>query len=181
VVVILPHEKSGLWSAFVNLLTGAIGVGILSFPYAFKSAGLVGITVLGLLFAALNAYTLWLLARFAHRHAAHLVTHPTYEALVRRVLGPRFGFPAFSSPNAPLTRVSCVSCVSCVACVVCVVRVVCGCRAYAVVEACILFNTVGALSAFLIVVGDLVRHATARATHTHTRHTTQIMIRLPTG
>ncbi|ELR11170.1 transmembrane amino acid transporter protein [Acanthamoeba castellanii str. Neff] len=116
VVVILPHEKSGLWSAFVNLLTGAIGVGILSFPYAFKSAGLVGITVLGLLFAALNAYTLWLLARYAHRHAAHLVAHPTYESLVRRVLGP---------------------------------------RAYAVVEACILFNTVGALSAFLIVVGDL--------------------------
>lgn len=115
-VVILPHEKSGLWSAFVNLLTGAIGVGILSFPYAFKSAGLVGITVLGLLFAALNAYTLWLLARYAHRHAAHLVSHPTYESLVRRVLGP---------------------------------------RAYAVVEACILFNTVGALSAFLIVVGDL--------------------------
>jgi hypothetical protein len=30
-------------------------------------------------------------------------------------------------------------------------------RAYVVAEACILFNTVGALSAFLIVVGDLVR------------------------
>ena len=99
-VVILPHEKSGLWSAFVNLLTGAIGVVILSFPYAFKSAGLVGITVLGLLFAALNAYTLWLLARFAHRHAAHLVPHPTYEALVRRVLGPRFAsFPPFLPPT----------------------------------------------------------------------------------
>lgn len=31
------------------------------------------------------------------------------------------------------------------------------CRAYVVMVVCILFNTVGALSAYLIVVGDLVR------------------------
>jgi hypothetical protein len=89
VVVVGPPPQGSLWGGFMNLLTGAIGVGILSFPFAFKSAGVVGITVLGLFFALFNAYTLSLLARYARLHSSYLAPHPTYEALVGRVLGKR--------------------------------------------------------------------------------------------
>lgn len=85
-----PAKSSGgggLVGAYFTLLTGAIGVGILSFPYAFRSAGLAGNLFLGLAFAVLNAYTLWVLASLAHRYGPHLRQFATYEALVHHVLG----------------------------------------------------------------------------------------------
>jgi amino acid permease len=62
------HIKLGL-TAFANLATGAIGVGILSFPFAFKSSGIVLTLCMMVLFSGVNVLTLGSLCYAKYVHA----------------------------------------------------------------------------------------------------------------
>ncbi|KJE97029.1 hypothetical protein CAOG_07515 [Capsaspora owczarzaki ATCC 30864] len=81
-------KKATLLSAYTNLATAAVGVGILSYPYAFDAAGVLMIVLLTLVFIVVNGYTLQVLADFAQRHQAKLTLY-SYEELVQVVLGRR--------------------------------------------------------------------------------------------
>ncbi len=88
------HEHNAtLLGSYMNLVTAAIGVGILSYPYAFMSAGILFATLLSIFFALLNMYTLWILCRFAAKHFAQL-HHMTFEELIKIVLGHKYLHPS---------------------------------------------------------------------------------------
>jgi amino acid permease len=72
-------------SASVALLcNSAVGAGVLALPFALARAGLAGGLLLCALFCACEAFTLYVLAKFAERYGAR-----TYGQLVRRALGRR--------------------------------------------------------------------------------------------
>jgi hypothetical protein len=121
------HPPSDLTRVCVHCaLSSAAGAGLLSYPYAMKCAGVVLTVIFTLIFAALNAYGLNLLARLTGKYYDRLKYH-TYEELVGIVLGP---------------------------------------RAYKVCVAFLLWNVLGAMSGFLIIIGD------RNDTHTHAHNIT---------
>ncbi|KAL6764771.1 transmembrane amino acid transporter protein-domain-containing protein [Haematococcus lacustris] len=69
-------------SSVFTLCNSAIGAGVLSLPYAFRHAGLVGGVVLCLTIGSAEGFTLYVLSKFAERYKAD-----TYGQLVRRSLG----------------------------------------------------------------------------------------------
>lgn len=76
-----PVGMSALSSVF-TLCNSAIGAGVLSLPFAFKHSGLVGGVVLCVLVGAAEAFTLYVLSKFAERYQAD-----SYGSLVRKTLG----------------------------------------------------------------------------------------------
>eukprot|EP00879_Flechtneria_rotunda_P015774 GHRR01016496.1.p1 GENE.GHRR01016496.1~~GHRR01016496.1.p1 ORF type:complete len:334 (+),score=80.43 GHRR01016496.1:326-1327(+) len=75
-------EGASSLSSVFTLCNSAIGAGVLSLPYAFQCAGLVGCLLLCLLVSGLEAFTLYVLAKYAERYDAR-----SYGTLVRRALG----------------------------------------------------------------------------------------------
>ena len=61
-----PGESA--WSSVFTLANTAIGVGVLSFPYAFRLTGFAGGAILCLVVAILELYTLRTLVRAADRY-----------------------------------------------------------------------------------------------------------------
>ncbi|KAF8059975.1 slc38a7 [Scenedesmus sp. PABB004] len=82
--VVLGTEGASSLSSVATLCNSAIGAGVLSLPFAFAAAGLVGCLILCLVVAASEAFTMYVLAKFAERYDA-----PSYGSLVRRALGKR--------------------------------------------------------------------------------------------
>uniref|UniRef100_A0A383V4T9 Amino acid transporter transmembrane domain-containing protein n=1 Tax=Tetradesmus obliquus TaxID=3088 RepID=A0A383V4T9_TETOB len=80
--VLLGTEGASSLSSVFTLCNSAIGAGVLSLPYAFQCAGLVGCLVLSLCVAGLEAFTMYVLAKFAERYDAN-----SYGSLIRRALG----------------------------------------------------------------------------------------------
>eukprot|EP00892_Ulva_mutabilis_P003484 jgi/Ulvmu1/1507/UM011_0237.1 len=78
--------QTSSWGAVFNLGNSAIGAGILAFPYAFQSAGLVGASLMCIVVAVLELGTMnnLIKAATAHRSLA-------YQSLVRSALGPAAG------------------------------------------------------------------------------------------
>mmetsp|Transcript_9059 Transcript_9059/g.22788 ORF Transcript_9059/g.22788 Transcript_9059/m.22788 type:complete len:480 (+) Transcript_9059:254-1693(+) len=72
----------GAWASVATLSNTAIGVGVLSFPYAFRLTGLVGGLLLCGAVAALEQFTLNTLVRGAARYRAL-----SYQSVVERCLG----------------------------------------------------------------------------------------------
>lgn len=83
----LLSPSAQLFVAATNLFIAAAGAGILSYPFAVKSQGIVLNVLLSLCFAALNCYTDLVLATTAFRVRRSLVAL-TYEEICLRVLGP---------------------------------------------------------------------------------------------
>lgn len=74
--------------AWANLATGAIGVGVLSFAFAFKSAGLGQTLVMMFAFALLNSLTLYSMLLGGEYTLAKTRSAPaSYEQVVLTVLG----------------------------------------------------------------------------------------------
>ncbi|KAI8476075.1 MAG: AAAP aminoacid transporter 5 [Monoraphidium minutum] len=69
-------------SSVATLLNSAVGAGVLSLPYAFACAGLLGGIVLCLVVAGAESFSLYVLSKFAERYDAH-----SYGSLVRKALG----------------------------------------------------------------------------------------------
>ncbi|KAL6772315.1 hypothetical protein ACKKBG_A29755 [Auxenochlorella protothecoides x Auxenochlorella symbiontica] len=78
-----PGEASAR-SSIVTLINSSVGVGVLSLPYAFRAAGWVGGLALLAFVATVEAFTLYVLSRYAEHTDA-----VTYAIVVRRMLGPR--------------------------------------------------------------------------------------------
>eukprot|EP01087_Luapelamoeba_hula_P013641 TRINITY_DN389_c0_g1_i1.p1 TRINITY_DN389_c0_g1~~TRINITY_DN389_c0_g1_i1.p1 ORF type:complete len:529 (+),score=77.35 TRINITY_DN389_c0_g1_i1:235-1821(+) len=111
------HKGPSLFGAYANLATGIVGVGILSYPYAFSHAGSITNIIMTVVFTALNIYSLYLLTAFAEQQIRlKTLSQQTYEELVRLTLGPVW---------------------------------------YYVAVGFILILTLGALTAYLIVVADM--------------------------
>ncbi|KIY99600.1 AAAP family transporter: amino acid [Monoraphidium neglectum] len=84
--VLLGTEGATSLSSVSTLCNTALGAGVLGLPYAFARAGLVGCLLLSLSVAALEAFTMYVLAKFAERYDA-----PSYGTLIRRALGRKTG------------------------------------------------------------------------------------------
>lgn len=69
-------------SSVATLCNSAIGAGVLSLPFAFRCAGMLGGLVLCLLVAAAESFSLYVLSKFAERYDAR-----SYGSLIRRALG----------------------------------------------------------------------------------------------
>uniref|UniRef100_A0A7S0RPD5 Amino acid transporter transmembrane domain-containing protein n=1 Tax=Chlamydomonas leiostraca TaxID=1034604 RepID=A0A7S0RPD5_9CHLO len=69
-------------SSVMTLCNSAIGAGVLSLPFAFSHAGLVGGILLCFFIGLAEAFTLYVLSKFAERYHAD-----SYGVLVRRTLG----------------------------------------------------------------------------------------------
>lgn len=69
-------------SSVATLCNSAIGAGVLSLPFAFRCAGLLGGLALCLGVGAAESFSLYVLSKFAERYGAH-----SYGSLVRRALG----------------------------------------------------------------------------------------------
>ncbi|KAF6257139.1 transmembrane amino acid transporter protein-domain-containing protein [Scenedesmus sp. NREL 46B-D3] len=80
--VLFGTEGASSLSSVFTLCNSAVGAGVLSLPYAFQCAGLVGCLVLSLCVAGLESFTMYVLAKFAERYDAN-----SYGSLVRRALG----------------------------------------------------------------------------------------------
>lgn len=73
-------------SSVLTLINSAVGAGVLSFPFALRATGwAAGLACIALV-AGTEAYTLYVLARFAEHAGAK-----SYGALVRQMLGPAGG------------------------------------------------------------------------------------------
>uniref|UniRef100_A0A7S3VGS3 Amino acid transporter transmembrane domain-containing protein n=1 Tax=Dunaliella tertiolecta TaxID=3047 RepID=A0A7S3VGS3_DUNTE len=77
----LSPTLSSLQSVFM-LCNSAIGAGVLSLPFAFQHAGLLGGILLCVVMAGAESFTMYVLSKFAQRHNAE-----TYGSLVRATLG----------------------------------------------------------------------------------------------
>lgn len=75
------REGTALGSVF-NLVNSAVGSGVLSFPWAYRSTGLAMALLVTVAAFGLTQFTQLVLIRTAHRHRA-----PTLQALVHRALG----------------------------------------------------------------------------------------------
>lgn len=65
-------------SSYLTLLNAAVGAGVLSFPSAFRETGWAGGLILLLVVGLVEAFTLYVLSRYAESTGAR-----TYTALVR--------------------------------------------------------------------------------------------------
>lgn len=65
-------------SSYITLLNAAVGAGVLCFPSAFRDAGWAGGLLLLVSVAATEAFTLYVLSRYAESTGAR-----TYSSLVR--------------------------------------------------------------------------------------------------
>jgi hypothetical protein len=65
VLVTEGPRPAGTWSAIVTLLNCAVGAGVLSFPLAFSCTGWLAGLVTTVLVAATEAFTLYVLSRYA--------------------------------------------------------------------------------------------------------------------
>eukprot|EP01111_Echinosteliopsis_oligospora_P010181 TRINITY_DN3117_c0_g1_i3.p1 TRINITY_DN3117_c0_g1~~TRINITY_DN3117_c0_g1_i3.p1 ORF type:complete len:412 (-),score=43.32 TRINITY_DN3117_c0_g1_i3:259-1494(-) len=111
--VALLERKGTVWGSISNLMNSAIGAGILSLPFAYKSSGLMLGVILTIILAVSCGYSLILIAQTAEQYPQC----STYEKLVNHVYGPKWAL---------------------------------------VVTACIILQTVGACTGFLIIIGDLL-------------------------
>lgn len=73
-------------TAIVTLINSAVGVGVLSFPFAFRCAGYVGGLLALAAIASAEAFTLYVLSRYAEATGAD-----SYAAVARGTLGPGAG------------------------------------------------------------------------------------------
>eukprot|EP00878_Enallax_costatus_P011109 GHUV01011602.1.p1 GENE.GHUV01011602.1~~GHUV01011602.1.p1 ORF type:complete len:461 (+),score=81.03 GHUV01011602.1:314-1696(+) len=78
----LGTEGASSLSSVFTLCNTAIGAGVLSLPYAFECAGLVGCFILCLVVSSLESFTMYVLAKFSERYDAS-----SYGSLIRRALG----------------------------------------------------------------------------------------------
>ncbi|CAK0787069.1 hypothetical protein CVIRNUC_010285 [Coccomyxa viridis] len=76
------EDGSSSMSSVFTLCNSAIGAGVLSLPYAFRKSGLVGCFLLCIILGACEAFTMYVLSKFAERYQA-----PTYSGLIRKALG----------------------------------------------------------------------------------------------
>lgn len=72
-----PDSIAGLKSSIITMINSAIGAGILSLPYAFRCTGWAAGCAAILLLGAVEAYTAFVLCRFAEHTGSK-----TYGALV---------------------------------------------------------------------------------------------------
>ena len=121
-----PYVPEGTrLSTGINLAISAAGAGVLSFPFAFLQQGVALGTLLTLVFACFNIFTLAVLVHFTlllHRRGE--LRARTYEELCLHMLGE---------------------------------------RAYVAAVLCIVIGTVGALTGFFIIVGDIAVPVLVRA------------------
>lgn len=75
------------WVSVFNMCNAAIGTGVLSFPYAYKQTGLLGGLLLTVLIYMIEVFALCILIRVAEKHQC-----PTYQELVRTLLGSKMAF-----------------------------------------------------------------------------------------
>lgn len=81
--LVLGTEGASSLSSVFTLCNSAIGAGVLSLPYAFSCAGLVGCMLLCLVVAGLEAFTMYVLSKYAERYGGAA----SYGLLIRRALG----------------------------------------------------------------------------------------------
>lgn len=84
-----PGSHSSLSSATLTLAVAAAGAGMLSFGYATRVQGMASTVTCTILFAALNAYTMAVVARMTQAFRHRLEGQGSYDELVRACLGPR--------------------------------------------------------------------------------------------
>ncbi|KAL4855593.1 putative sodium-coupled neutral amino acid transporter 7 [Chlorella vulgaris] len=77
-----PAGGASALSSVFTLLNSAVGAGVLSLPFAFREAGWAGCLLLTLAVAIIEAFTLYVLARYAE-----VTGSGTYSDLVRKMLG----------------------------------------------------------------------------------------------
>jgi len=77
-------RNATLFGAYANLITGIVGVGVLSFPYAFLQTGVYLNMIFTIAFGLLNVYTITLMSRtFTERLIrTNQLKHATYEGVV---------------------------------------------------------------------------------------------------
>jgi sodium-coupled neutral amino acid transporter 7/8 len=75
-------ERSSAVSSVFTLLSSAVGAGILSLPYAFRSAGWAGGLFVIILIATIESFTLYVLSRYAETSGSK-----TYTQLCTKYLG----------------------------------------------------------------------------------------------
>lgn len=80
--IVLGEDGATAVSSVFTLCNSAIGAGVLSLPFAFMRAGLVGCFLLCVVLGLAEAFTLYVLSKFAERYDAH-----SYGSLVRKALG----------------------------------------------------------------------------------------------
>ena len=76
------------FAAFCNLAAGAIGIGVLSFPYAYSATGLALGLVMSALFCAINVFVALSLLSTCEAAARAGDAPPSLEAVAARTLGP---------------------------------------------------------------------------------------------
>eukprot|EP01025_Chloroclados_australasicus_P051016 TRINITY_DN5931_c3_g1_i7.p1 TRINITY_DN5931_c3_g1~~TRINITY_DN5931_c3_g1_i7.p1 ORF type:complete len:637 (+),score=44.50 TRINITY_DN5931_c3_g1_i7:195-2105(+) len=76
--------KSSAWSVVFNICCIAIGLGVLSFPFAFRCAGLVGGLLLCIVCGWVTTYCMNVITRHASKHGCY-----TFQDLVKCSLGER--------------------------------------------------------------------------------------------
>eukprot|EP00798_Chlamydomonas_sp_ICE-L_P026862 gene26862-4468_t len=76
------QHHSGSLASIATLCNSAVGAGVLSLPYAFSHAGLIGGFVLCLAIGLVEGFTLWVLAKFSEHTG-----QATYSTLVKSTLG----------------------------------------------------------------------------------------------
>lgn len=77
-----PAGGASALSSVFTLLNSAVGAGVLSLPFAFREAGWAGCLLMTLAVAIIEAFTLYVLARYAE-----VTGSGTYSDLVRKMLG----------------------------------------------------------------------------------------------
>jgi len=77
-------RNATLFGAYANLITGIVGVGVLSFPYAFLQTGVYLNMIFTIAFGLINVYSITLMSRtFTERLIrTNQLKHATYEGVV---------------------------------------------------------------------------------------------------
>lgn len=78
------QSKSSPMQAAAMLVNAAVGAGVLSLPFAFRSAGWAGALIVLLVVASLQSFTLYVLSRWAEQTGSS-----SYGTLVYKALGPK--------------------------------------------------------------------------------------------
>jgi len=131
------NQNATLFGSCVNLMTGIVGVGVLSFPYAFLQSGVYLNIAFTLAFGVVNVYSVMLMSRtFTERliRTNQLKPeHATFEGIVLVII---------SSTQKAFYQI--------------IFRQhYLGPTAYYLITACILFTIIGVLTAYFIVAADL--------------------------
>ncbi|MEW5297319.1 MAG: hypothetical protein WDW36_000536 [Sanguina aurantia] len=82
----MPVGGASSWASVFTLCNSAIGAGVLSLPFAFQSAGVLGGLLLCLIIGGMEGFTLYVLSKAAQRYEAS-----SYNKLVRKCLGKKLG------------------------------------------------------------------------------------------